>query len=164
MRLEILTQLAVERYPGMSVSNECRWRIRLAAITMRAMPQHQEPIMKLSVMKLTGSLTVMAAVAISGCGASDRIDATSQESLGQSIKRIKAGMPKADQDALAKDLATVTFAANAKTMVANALSKTSNKSFISSEMFKPLHGLTAAQVHEKAELIRREAAAKPKTN
>jgi hypothetical protein len=88
---------------------------------------------------------------VAGCGGgAPRIDASTDETARASLDRMRAGLSKAQRDALAGDISTVAMPAMIKRALASR-----NMSEGPAVSLKPIDGLTAAEIHEKAEAIRK---------
>jgi hypothetical protein len=101
---------------------------------------------------------VMAALflgALAGCGSAKRVDATSQETLNTSMAAMKASMNEADSKQFQADVTTVTTLGTVKEEAAPGLTSKKQKKPI--DKFKPIDGMSAAEIHSKAEELRAQA-------
>ena len=106
------------------------------------------------------AVLLMVALALAGCG-SPRFDGTSDESMKTTLKKMTAGMTPAQKEAMVKDIGIVTML----DVVEQASQSASGKDKApvdKAAMFKTVQGRTAAEIHEKAEAIRRELAEEEK--
>ena len=88
---------------------------------------------------------VFLASCMVGCSAGSTeptLDCSSQEAYDASIDAMSAGMSMSDQDRLAQALISLAFKMPAVTV----------ENPTNADVFKPLHGLTAQQIIDKAEL------------
>jgi hypothetical protein len=97
---------------------------------------------------------LLVAMALAGCG-SPRFDGTSDESMKTSLKKMTADMTPAQKEALGKDLGIVMLRDGMKQAFQAAFSKDGAPAG-KAELLKSLQGKTAAEIHERAEAIRRE--------
>ena len=102
------------------------------------------------------AVALATAFAISGCGGPARLDTASEESLKASKKAMTFGMTNEQQEEFADDLrAAVLLDELGKMGVGQKSTMFQMDEPNELEMFKPLHGMTAAQIHTKAEEVRR---------
>jgi hypothetical protein len=90
---------------------------------------------------------------ITGCGGGPRLDATSMDTLAASRKAMETDMTDNQKRQLATDLADALGPEAAQTAMKNAFSK-EKKETSQSELYKPLQGLTATEIHDRAETNR----------
>ena len=81
-----------------------------------------------------------------------RIDATSDETCWLSLQKMEASLPQERQAQLRADIPIVTREASEKAAAETAQAVGDIRLHIS---FKPIHGLTATEIHERAEASRR---------
>ena len=93
---------------------------------------------------------------ITGCG-SPTIDASSAGALAASIKKINRSLSEPDQLTFAKDCSTIIFPDALRVAARNDIQRAWSRALADPTHFKPLHGLTASQVHDKAEQSRWDA-------
>lgn len=101
------------------------------------------------------AVVLFVALAVVGCGTA-RFDATSEESAKASIDRLSAGMTKEQKEELAKDVMAVVFVDGMQQVVKNAFTPGQKRELSKTDMFRSIHGMTAAEIHTKAEQVRRE--------
>jgi long-subunit fatty acid transport protein len=109
-------------------------------------------------MRRTRTQIIMAALVLgtlTGCGSAKRIDATSQETLKTSMAAMKASMNEADSKQFQADVTTVQTLGTVKEDVAPGL--TSKKQKTALDTFKPIDGMSAADIHARAEELRAQA-------
>jgi hypothetical protein len=95
------------------------------------------------------------ALAVAGCSdGAPRIDASTDQTARASLERMRAGLSEAQRDALAGDIATVAMPAMIKRAFASG-----NMGEGPAVSLKPIDGLTAAEIHERAEAIRKSRGA-----
>jgi hypothetical protein len=94
-----------------------------------------------------------------GCGLSHRFDATSEETVKASIEAMCAGKSEDQRKQLADDLATFTPTRPDASLTGAKKSRAKPAAASSTDppngLYKPLHGLTADEIHDKAETTRR---------
>jgi hypothetical protein len=98
---------------------------------------------------------------------SQQLDASSKDSLNDSMQKMTANMTDVQKKQFAADSMTLTMSTMMKSAFQGAFSKGSPRAPNETEMFKTLHGLTADEIHAKADEIRRNMAtveAKEKVN
>lgn len=99
------------------------------------------------------------AVLISGCGQST-LDTSNEAALKASIERMSAGMTKEQKEAFGKDCMAAVLPDAMKDAFSSAMKSAGNKTEVKkpseTDLLKPLHGLTVAQIHQKAEEARAE--------
>jgi hypothetical protein len=100
------------------------------------------------------ALALSLGLAVAGCGGPPRFDATNDDTAKASVDRMKAGLSEAQRYALAKDMATVAMPALMKQAFSRMGADKGGK-IGPAEAMKPLHGLTAAEIHERAEGVRK---------
>jgi hypothetical protein len=103
--------------------------------------------------------TIFLATMVGGCGGAPTFDASSDKTANKSMEVMTAKLPDAEKKQFAADTMTLVSPAFMKSAMASAFSKTAKPDTSAAGVFKPLHGLTRAQIHEQAEQIR--AARKP---
>ena len=81
-----------------------------------------------------------------------RIDATSDETCWLSLQEMEASLPQERQAQLKADIPIVTRQASEKAAADTGQAVGDIRLHIS---FKPIHGLTATEIHERAEASRR---------
>ncbi len=108
------------------------------------------------------AVVLFVALAVVGCGTA-RFDATSEDSAKASIERLSAGMTKEQKEELAKDVMAVVFVDGMKQVFKNGLTPGKKPEFSKTEMFRSIHGLTAAEIHAKAEQVRNDMAERMKS-
>lgn len=81
-----------------------------------------------------------------------RIDATSDETCWLSLQKMEASLPQERQEQLKADIPVVTREATAKAVAETGQAPGDIRLHIS---MKPIHGLTATEIHERAEAFRR---------
>jgi hypothetical protein len=89
-----------------------------------------------------------------GCG-QPRFDASTAETAKASMERLSAGMNLEQKTALGKDMATVLMVDGLKTAFDSAFGTSGSAPPDKVAAFRSLHGLTAAEIHDKAEAIRK---------
>jgi hypothetical protein len=89
---------------------------------------------------------------------SPRMDTSSKESLGESMQQMAVNMTDEQKKQLTADFMTLTMPELMKTAFQSAFSKESPRAPDETEMLKPLHGLTADEIHARAEEVRRNMA------
>jgi hypothetical protein len=104
---------------------------------------------------------VLLSLATVGCDGSPRFDISNEESAKASIEKLSAGMSPTQRQTFAKDMATVLSQDGVKKAVQETEKNRTAAPADKTAIYKPLHGLTAAELHDKAEAIR-QAQAKPK--
>ena len=111
---------------------------------------------------------LILSLAIAGCGGpagptdpAARFDASTDETAKASISRVQAGMTEFQRGQMAQDMATVSISAMMGESL-EALKKGQRVEMGPAESLKPADGLTAAELHEKAEAIRLQVAEKKK--
>ena len=104
--------------------------------------------------------SLLLILAIAGCGGAPRFDVSSEESTKASRDRMEAALTPLEKEALKKDIGTVVMQDGLQRAVQDASSREKSPSDRSA-VFKTLQGLTAWEIHEKAETIRRSAPSKP---
>jgi hypothetical protein len=96
-------------------------------------------------------LTVMLVCAVAflttSCSNNTRLDASSDEALKKSMERMTAGMSDQQKKQFTEDCLTVVLLDGFKI----ALEDKGGAPLSSAKMFKPLDGLTVAEIHDKAE-------------
>ncbi len=109
------------------------------------------------------SLALLSMIAVFGCGGGARLDASSKEKLEDSMKAMRAGMTDVQKREFAQDLATAVgqgammsgFAAGGEKGKEAAASNPA-------DAYKPLNGMTAEEIHDKAVERRQKAGTKAK--
>ena len=104
---------------------------------------------------------LLLSLATIGCDGSPRFDMSSEESAKASIEKLSAGMSPTERQSFAKDMATVVSRDGVKKAVQETDKNGTSAPADKTAIYKPLHGLSVADLHDKAEAIRREQA-KPK--
>jgi hypothetical protein len=104
------------------------------------------------------AVTFLLFACIEGCGGSPRLDASSDATLEASTKRITAGMTEEQKKAFVSDMGAAVLPGAMKSVFENAFKKGANKTPPQSghEVFKPLHGMTASEIHAKADRERQQ--------
>jgi hypothetical protein len=97
------------------------------------------------------------AVAIAGCGRSPRLDTTNEETYKASQKAITADMTDAQKREFAGDIAAAIGPEAMQSGLRNTFSK-DKSSANPTAMYKSLNGMTADEIHAKAEENRRKRA------
>jgi hypothetical protein len=93
---------------------------------------------------------LFSVLAITGCGGGARLDATSTDTFAASRKAMEAGMTDKQKRQLATDFADALGPEAAQATVRNTFSK--EKTTTSpTEIYKTLQGLSAEEIHNKAE-------------
>jgi hypothetical protein len=92
---------------------------------------------------------------LTGCGSAKRLDVTDDQTLKTSMAAMKASMNEADSKQFDADVQTVSTTAPPKEAATPGL--TSQKQRKPIDKFKPLDGMSAAEIHSKAEEIRAQA-------
>jgi hypothetical protein len=90
-----------------------------------------------------------------------RLDATNAATLDASLQKITASMSDDQKKAFLADCTELTLSGTMKTAYQNAFLYEGPPESSGRKMYKPLHGMTAAEIHRKAEnareMARREA-------
>jgi hypothetical protein len=89
-------------------------------------------------------------LAITGCGGGARLDATSLDTFTASRKAMEAGMSDNQKRQLATDLADALGPEAALAAMKNTFSK-EKVATSQTELYKPLQGMSAEEIHNKAE-------------
>jgi hypothetical protein len=115
-------------------------------------------------MKRLLSPILLSSLLLAGCGG-PRFDATSEATAKASMERMSSGMSTAEKEEFGKDVMTVVMGdamQTALSSMANAvqLPKGEIAKPASTLMFTSINGLTRAEIHAKAEQVRKEFAAK----
>jgi hypothetical protein len=100
---------------------------------------------------------LILALAISGCGRSPRLDTTSEETYKASQKAITADMTDAQKREFAGDIAAAVGPEAVQAGLRNTFSKDKSQASPTA-MYKSLNGMTAEEIHAKAEENRRKRA------
>jgi hypothetical protein len=105
--------------------------------------------------RLAFLLLLLASVA--GCGRPGRLDASTDAAAVASIKQMSVGMTDEQKDAFYNDIVTAASPGAIQIFSVSAFNK-DLQAFppSSAAIFKSLHGLTAAEIHQKAEEERRQ--------
>ncbi len=106
--------------------------------------------------RLVLTSALVTTLVVPGCLGEARLDTSSQASIDSSIKAMQSGLSDKDKQQLNADMSAVTMQAVFKAM---SESKGQNKGPTGPELYKPLSGMTAKQIHEKAEEVRKSQAA-----
>jgi hypothetical protein len=106
--------------------------------------------------RITEACLVAALLGSVGCGGPARIDATNEQTFKDSSAAITAKMTEAQKAEFGSDCATVMMKGSLPELMKKAMDAGAKppKEPAPGEIAKPLHGLTAAEVHAKAEAIR----------
>ena len=94
-------------------------------------------------------MVLLPILAMAGCGGAPRLDATSKESYEASRKAIESGMTDAQKREFARDTMAAIGPDAVKAAVQRNFSKDKSASS-PTDMFKPLNGMTADEIHAKA--------------
>lgn len=105
-------------------------------------------------------VSIAASTLVAGCGSSPRLDATTQETFKASTEKVEAGMSEQEKREFQRDLATVTMVDRLKDMGKTGAKATTSQSSDPMAIYKPVDGLTAWDVHEKA-VAARDSTRKP---
>ncbi len=104
-------------------------------------------------------IALASALAISGCGGPARLDTSSEEGLKASKKAMTSGMTDKQKEAFAQDLWAAVMVDEIEKVFKGQKSSMFHVDEPSEaselDMFKPLHGMTAAQIHTRADEARR---------
>ena len=95
-------------------------------------------------------VVLLPILAIAGCGGGLRLDTTNKQTYEASRKAIEAGMTDAQKREFARD----TMAALGPEAVKAAMKKNFSNTAVGAnpaEMYKPLNGMNAEEIHAKAE-------------
>ena len=92
---------------------------------------------------------------LTGCGSAKRLDATDDETLKTSMAAMKASMNEADSKQFQADVQTAASLGPSKEATIPGVTRQKQSKPI--DKFKPLDGMTAAEIHSKAEEIRVQA-------
>jgi hypothetical protein len=92
-------------------------------------------------------------LAITGCGVGPRLDATSMDSFAASRKAMETDMTDNQKRQLAKDLGDALGQEAAMANAKNTFSKEKKETSLN-DAYKPLQGLTATEIHDRAEANR----------
>jgi hypothetical protein len=98
------------------------------------------------------SFALAASMMVPGCG-QPRFDASSAESAKASMERLTAGMDAGQKAELGKDMAVVMMAGGLNAAFDFAFGTGGGAPPDQVAVFRSLHGLTAAEIHDKAESI-----------
>lgn len=101
-------------------------------------------------------LLLLAVLAfLPGCGSRPpKMDASTDESVKQSIDKMTEGMTDAQKEEFGKDCLTACFEDMMRLAAERAFSKEEKRKPTKAEVFKAIHGLTAAEIHAKAVELR----------
>jgi hypothetical protein len=88
-------------------------------------------------------------------GATPRLDASSEKSLETSVQRMTAGLSDDQKTAFAQDCIALTLPGMMTTAFLNAFSQGKLPTGDRTDAFKPLQGMSVAEIHAKAEGVRR---------
>jgi hypothetical protein len=155
-----LTIVAPSSPPNLKTSLVCRSPnpLRALSLLLNSCPPRAP-------MKRLLSPALIAALLLSGCGA-PKFDATTEASAKASMEAMTAGLSSTEKEEFSRDVMSVVmmdglqaaFRSMAKGVQAP---NESSPKFGSAEMFRPIQGLTRAQIHAKAEEKRKEFGMKP---
>jgi hypothetical protein len=109
----------------------------------------------------------LVAALLAGCGSgAPRVDTSSEANLKTSLEKIKGGMNDDERRQFASDTVALMMPDMEKNAAQNqsqpAAPNKSPSAPSQTEFFKSMNGMTAAEIHAKAEAIRQEAKAKKK--
>ena len=96
---------------------------------------------------------VLAAV-LCGCGEELRLDATTDETVAASLKRMGGGLTKEQKQEFVRSLGVVAIGPAMRASVKASLGKGPEPDRRASATMKPVHGMTVAEVNAKAAEIR----------
>jgi hypothetical protein len=97
------------------------------------------------------ALVCLAAV---GCTGEPRLDTTSEETFNASVEKIGQKLDDAGKKQLAEDMATITMTGAMKAVGQVFSNENAKGASTAPDVMKDLNGLTASQLHSKAEEIR----------
>jgi hypothetical protein len=92
-----------------------------------------------------------------GCGTAAQFDATSEESAKTSIERLGVGLTEEQKKELSSDIDTIALMDGVKQAFQEGFVPGPKSKLSKTEIFRPLHGLTVAEIHARARVLRREA-------
>lgn len=108
-------------------------------------------VRRLAVMGTITSFLVVLLLAVPGCSRPPRMDASTDESAKASVEKMTAGMTEEQKKEFLAD-AAVLMAKDA----ADRFGTESKRRTTRTELYQPLHGLTVAEIHAKAEELRKK--------
>jgi hypothetical protein len=94
---------------------------------------------------------------MAGCGGSSKIDASSDSALVASINKINSSLDPDGRKQFADDCSAVIFPDALKVAAQSEIRRERGRVPASARLYKPLHGFTVSQVHDKAGDARRQA-------
>lgn len=89
-----------------------------------------------------------------GCSKAPTLDASTDEDLKRSLEKMTEGMSQEEKEQFGQDCMTVVLPEMMSKAFSNAFKRDMAAEPSSAEMLKPLDGLTVAEIHAKAEVIR----------
>lgn len=103
-------------------------------------------------------VAVLVAV-LATVGETPRLDATSEGSLEASLQRMTTGMSDARKREFFEDCMDLTLPDTMKSAFQRAFLRNGPPAASGPRLFKPLHGMSAAEIHRKAKEVRRAQSA-----
>lgn len=107
-------------------------------------------------MRLRNVAIACLCLSAAGCG-EPTFDATDQASRQASLKRMGAKLDEPAKKQLARDMVTISIGP----MFKAALSRKGSPEANGEEVLKSMHGMTASQIHAKAEEVRQKMGPRP---
>jgi hypothetical protein len=104
--------------------------------------------------KILATTLLLLLLPLAGCSRPPRFDATSDATVESSIKAMTEPLSACGRKAFAADLTTISVPGLVKSAFGPGRGKAKGEPPRKSELFGGLHGLTAAEIHAKAEAIR----------
>lgn len=106
---------------------------------------------------VAATMALLMGLGISGCGSPATLDTSSDAALDASMKRMTAGFSEEQRNQFGSDCMVIVMPDVMKAAFGAAFSREKPAPPSKTEVFRPLHGLTVAQIRAKAEGVREKA-------